>query len=87
MRLSLSITTFNRQAYVIPTVTKVLNLVRGLDALRGRVRVLVVDNANTDPVLVAVGIRGVATFELAIPAAMFDAFKLLELIDRYGIRK
>jgi GT2 family glycosyltransferase len=46
VRLSLSITTFNRQAYVIPTVTKVLNLVRGLDALRGRVRVLVVDNAN-----------------------------------------
>ena len=46
VRLSLSITTFNRQAYVVPTVTKVLNLVRGLDALRGRVRVLVVDNAN-----------------------------------------
>jgi GT2 family glycosyltransferase len=46
VRLSLSITTFNRQAYVIPTVTKVLNLVRRLDALRGRVRVLVVDNAN-----------------------------------------
>ena len=46
VRLSLSITTFNRQAYVIPTVTKVLNLVRGLDALRGRVRVLVVDNAS-----------------------------------------
>ena len=46
VRLNLSITTFNRQAYVIPTVKKVLSLVRGLDALRGRVRVLVVDNAN-----------------------------------------
>jgi GT2 family glycosyltransferase len=46
VRLSLSITTFNRQAYVIPTVKKVLSLVRGLDVLRGRVRVLVVDNAS-----------------------------------------
>ena len=46
VRLSLSITTFNRQAYVIPTVKKVLSLVRGLDSLRGRVRVLVVDNAS-----------------------------------------
>ena len=46
VRLSLSITTFNRQSYVIPTVKKVLSLVRGLDALRGRVRVLVVDNAD-----------------------------------------
>lgn len=46
VRLALSITTFNRHAYVVPTVKKVLALVRGLDALRGRVRVLVVDNAN-----------------------------------------
>ena len=46
VRLNLSITTFNRHAYVVPTVKKVLALVRGHDALRGRVRVLVVDNAN-----------------------------------------
>ena len=46
VRLSLSITTFNRQTYVVPTVKKVLSLVRGLDSLRGRVRVLVVDNAD-----------------------------------------
>ncbi|MFM8993574.1 MAG: hypothetical protein ACKOJG_05165, partial [Actinomycetota bacterium] len=46
VRLGLSITTFNRHAYVVPTVKKVLSLVRGLDVLRGRVRVLVVDNAN-----------------------------------------
>ena len=47
-------------------------------------RAVLVDNAHTDPVLVAVGIRGVATFELAIPAARFDAFKLLDLIERHG---
>ncbi|MEY3362609.1 MAG: hypothetical protein RLZZ538_152 [Actinomycetota bacterium] len=46
VRLSLSITTFNRQAYVIPTVKKVLALVRSLPDLNGRVRVLVVDNAS-----------------------------------------
>jgi len=46
VRLNLSITTFNRQAYVVPTVKKVLSLIRGMDELRGRVRVLVVDNAN-----------------------------------------
>jgi GT2 family glycosyltransferase len=46
VRLNLSITTFNRHDYVVPTVKKVLALVRGNDALRGRVRVLVVDNAN-----------------------------------------
>lgn len=46
VRLSLSITTFNRQTYVIPTVKRVLSLVRSLSELQGRVRVLVVDNAN-----------------------------------------
>ena len=46
VRLSLSITTFNRQQYVTKTVGAVLDLERELDALRGRVRVLVVDNAR-----------------------------------------
>ena len=47
-------------------------------------RAVVVDNADDDPVLVSVGIRDVATFELAISAAKFDAFLLLDLIDRHG---
>ena len=46
VRLNLSITTFNRQQYVVPTVHRVLDLVRASDVLRGRVRVLVVDNAS-----------------------------------------
>lgn len=46
VRLSLSITTFNRQDYVKPTVAKVLQLVESLDSLRGHLRVLVVDNAS-----------------------------------------
>lgn len=46
VRLSLSITTFNRQDYVKPTVAKVLQLVESVDSLRGQMRILVVDNAR-----------------------------------------
>lgn len=45
---------------------------------------VLVDTADTDPVLLTVGIQGAATFELAIPAAKFDAFALLALIERHG---
>ena len=45
-RLSLSITTFNRQDYVKPTVAKVLHLEKTVETLRGKMRVLVVDNAR-----------------------------------------
>ena len=46
VRLSLSVTTFNRQDYVKPTVAKVLQLVENIDSLRDRMRILVVDNAR-----------------------------------------
>jgi len=46
VRMSLSITTFNRQEYVRKTVHNVLDLVSNSDALNGKVRVLVVDNAQ-----------------------------------------
>ena len=46
VRLSLSITTFNRQDYVKPTVAKVLQLVENVDSLRDYMRILVVDNAR-----------------------------------------
>ena len=46
VRLSLSITTFNRQQYVTATVTNVLRLIATTESLRDRVRVLVVDNAR-----------------------------------------
>lgn len=54
IKLSLSITTFNRQDYVKPTVAKVLHLEKSVESLRGNLRVLVVDNArniefDTDP--------------------------------------
>ena len=46
IRLSLSITTFNRQDYVKPTVAKVLHLEKTVETLCGNLRVLVVDNAR-----------------------------------------
>ena len=47
-------------------------------------RAVVVADTDADPVLVSIGIRGVAAFEFAIPAAKFDAFLLLDLIGRHG---
>lgn len=47
-------------------------------------RAVVVDNSDTDPVLLTLAIRGQATCELAIPAGKFDAFALLALIERHG---
>lgn len=44
---------------------------------------ITVDNPDTDPVAVAVGIRNVATCELVIPVADYDAFKLLQLIRNW----
>ena len=46
VKLSLSITTFNRQDYVKPTVAKVLQLERTVETLNSNLRVLVVDNAR-----------------------------------------
>lgn len=59
---------------------KVLAMLR--DNLGIRYAIEVVD-ANTDPVIVTVGIRNVATFEMDIPQAYYDAFALLELIENH----
>jgi hypothetical protein len=37
-------------------------------------------DANTDPVVVSVGIRNVATFDMNIPQAYYDPFTLLDLV-------
>lgn len=44
---------------------------------------VVVDNPDTDPVILALAIHGVGTCELRIPRAKFDAFLLLDLIERH----
>ncbi|ARO88764.1 hypothetical protein EBAPG3_013850 [Nitrosospira lacus] len=44
---------------------------------------ILVDNASIDPVIVAVGIRGISTFELEIPRKYYDGLALLELIEKH----
>lgn len=45
---------------------------------------IVVDDANADPIRVAVGIRSVATADLEIPRACYDPETLLELLERHA---
>lgn len=38
-------------------------------------------DADSDPVIVSIGIRNIATFEMTIPQAYYDAFALIELLE------
>lgn len=59
---------------------KVLGVLRDNPGTRYAIEVV---DANTDPVIVSIGVRNVATFEMTIPQAHYDAFALLELIEEY----
>ncbi|MDP3498154.1 MAG: hypothetical protein Q8R84_10935 [Candidatus Nitrotoga sp.] len=54
-----------------------------LTLLEGKRFALFVDDDKTDPVIAMVGIRDVATFELAIPRHSYDGMVLLELIEKH----
>jgi hypothetical protein len=59
---------------------------RVLDMLHRRPGIryaVVVADPDADPVIVSVAIRSVASFELEIPQAYYDAFALLELIEKH----
>ena len=60
---------------------KVLAMLRENPGIRYAIEVL---NANTDPVIVSIGIRNVVTFEMNIPQAYYDAFALLDLIKKHA---
>lgn len=45
---------------------------------------ILVDDAESDPVVVTVGIRGLATFELHIPLVRYDGIALLQVLDEYA---
>ena len=45
---------------------------------------VVVDDPDTDPVILALAIRERATCELRIPRDKYDFFLLLDLIERHG---
>lgn len=59
--------------------TKVLDL---LEASLSTRYAVYVEDASTDPVLVAVGVRNIATFEMEIPQKYYDGMELLELIEK-----
>jgi hypothetical protein len=44
---------------------------------------LLVHDASTDPVLVTVGIRGLAVFDLEIPHAHYDGLALIEILEQH----
>jgi hypothetical protein len=46
---------------------------------------VLVQDADSDPVRVTVGIRGLATFDLEIPRARYDGIALLEVIEQYSM--
>jgi hypothetical protein len=58
----------------------VLAMLAGNPALR----LAVVCDGQGDPVPVAVAIRDKGTCEVLIPAARFDPFALLELVERHA---
>lgn len=40
---------------------------------------------DTDPVIIAIGIRSVATFEINVPQVRYDPFALLELLNNHPL--
>lgn len=50
----------------------------------GRKYAVLVENDTTDPVIATCAIRGVATFELAIPRHSFTGIVLLELLEKHS---
>ena len=59
---------------------KVLAMLRDNPRVRYSIEVL---DANTDPVIVSIGIRNVAAFEMKLPQAYYDAFALLQLLEKH----
>jgi hypothetical protein len=53
-----------------------------LEASPGTRYAVYVEDATADPVLVAVGVRNIATFEMEIPQKYYDGMELLELIEK-----
>ena len=45
---------------------------------------LLVDDPESDPVNVLIGIRGMGTLEIEIEKARYDPIALLEVIERHG---
>jgi hypothetical protein len=59
---------------------KVLAMLRDNPGIRYAIEVI---DPTADPVIVSIGIRNIATFEMNIPQAYYDAFTLMELIEKH----
>jgi hypothetical protein len=64
--------------------TKVLTMLHDNPGIRYAIDVV---DADTDPVIVSIGIRNVANFEMSISHHSYDLFTLLELIEKHASRE
>lgn len=55
-----------------------------LAMLGNRKYAVLVENDKTDPVIATCAIRGVATFEMAIPQHSYDGLVLMELLEKHS---
>ena len=62
------------------SLKEVLLILRDNPKIRYAVKV---DDPDSDPVVIAVGIRNIAVFELRIPFAKYDAFALMGLVGKH----
>jgi hypothetical protein len=54
-----------------------------LEADHSRKYALLANDTTIDPVIVTVGIRGLAVFDLSIPLAHYDGMALIEVIEQH----
>lgn len=60
------------------------HVLQELEADPRRKYAVLVTDTSTDPVLVKVGIRGIGTFDMAIPRAHYDGIALLEVLEQHS---
>ena len=73
----------NNKADILCELKRKYRRVKVLALLEGKHFAMIVDDDKTDPVIVAVGIRDLATFELTIPLHSYNGMILLELIEKH----
>ena len=73
----------NNKTGILCELQREVRRAKVLVLLEGKRFALFVDDDKTDPVIATVGIRDVATFEMAIPRHSYDGVVLLELIEKH----
>jgi hypothetical protein len=65
----------SRRAHVLAELQENPNICYAIDVI----------DPDADPVIIAIGIRGVATFEINVPQVRYDPFALLELLEKHPL--